>query len=73
MGWRVGDRLVVAPTERRGSDGAPSEEFTIRSISGKRVQLSGTLKDRHLGEAGYHGPVIVCCLLAFRVVMSAKM
>lgn len=38
MGWRTGDRILISPTQRSGSQGE-AEAFTITSISGNTIQL----------------------------------
>ncbi|GMH71242.1 hypothetical protein TL16_g05599 [Triparma laevis f. inornata] len=38
MGWRTGDRILISPTQRSGSQGE-AEAFTITSIAGNTIQL----------------------------------
>ena len=55
-GWRVGDEISIAPTDRGEGDGSKAEEFTlagvVRAADGAscEVTLSGPLVRRRLGS-----------------------
>lgn len=45
--WSVGDTIVIGPTSYNSTE---AESFTITSINGNMISLSGTLQFRHLGQ-----------------------
>jgi cell migration-inducing and hyaluronan-binding protein len=51
-GWKAGDRIAIASTDYAMNQ---AEEFTISSINGSTVTLSGALKFMHYGVAQSFG------------------
>ena len=49
MGWRVGDRIMIAPTTRQGSRGE-GEFFTVEGIAGNLLQLDGEIGQEFMAE-----------------------
>ncbi len=57
-GWRVGDRVIVTATSRKGyGKGYQTEERIIRTIAGATLTLDQPLEFEHQGAGEYRGEV----------------
>ncbi|WP_425615615.1 G8 domain-containing protein [Anatilimnocola sp. NA78] len=56
-GWRVGDRLILTPTQNDYGNEPVTEQRVITAIDGTTVKFAEALEHKHLGEGETRGEV----------------
>ncbi|QDU31450.1 hypothetical protein ETAA8_66080 [Anatilimnocola aggregata] len=56
-GWRVGDQLILTPTQNDYGDDPVTEKRVITAIDGNVIKFAEALEHKHLGEGDNRGEV----------------
>ena len=56
-GWKVGDRVILTPTQPIFNKDGATEERRIASIDGTKIALDRPLQDEHLGTGEFRGEI----------------